>query len=225
VIPTTIHGLVETRSQLSTMLRVFRRDARGAFAFGRHHQAEAVILPWRLFEQLAAAAEGLDDAARAVDLDRRRRHPAGPAPLALSALADALQVPAAALKRAGRKISVWPGAVDDLLQLGDEQPLDAREQVAAALTDLATLVRLGAPLVSLPGQPQLDDYRRLVAPLGAQRPTLHITFRAAGAQAGIELLAITSAGRLVAALQELDTHLDLTGPAATELDDCEEPTP
>ncbi len=232
LIPTTIHGLVDTRTRLPTMLRVFRRyGPRGVFAFGRHHRAEAVILPWLLFERLADAAHALEDAARASELDRRRRHPSGPTPLTLQGAAVAL---GAELPRLGRPgpgaptkgytLLAWPTAIDDLMRLAEEQSTGVRDAVANALVDVAMGRRPGVALSSLPGQPQLAGYRRVVVPLGGESASAVIV--AFGdpttdpREPAVELLAVLTAGPLVSALQDLDTLIDLdTAEADGELED------
>ncbi|WP_155251637.1 hypothetical protein, partial [Salinispora cortesiana] len=128
MIPTTIRGLAQTRRQLTGLLRAFRvHGPRGLFAFGRHHRAEAAILAWPLFEQLSDAAHAHEDTAHAVDLDRRRRNPRGPAKVSLARLAKllAVDVPAAGRARKGapaktHQLTAWPTALDDLTRIGEE---------------------------------------------------------------------------------------------------------
>lgn len=231
MIPTTIHGLIETRTRLTAMLRTFRsRGPRGLFAFGRHSRPEAVILPWPLFERLSDAAHALEDAARAAELDRRRRNPTGPGPVTLDRLAELLDCPVPPPSGAGpgagpggsRALVVWPTALDDLLRLAEEHPRSARSAIAHALVDLAHGRLTGAVLGTLPGQPRLDAYRRTVVPLADPARTdtagaVTVVFGGAGEHPlapAVELLAVLTAGPLVSALHELDPALELDPPTA-----------
>ncbi|MEU8244061.1 hypothetical protein AB0C07_37885 [Actinoplanes missouriensis] len=222
VIPSTIRGLVETRSQLTGMLRAFRlHGPRGLFTFGRHHRAEAVILPWPLFEQLSVAAHTLEDAAHAVELDRRRRNPRGPGKLSLARAAELLGValpPAARTRKAAVQLTAWPTALDDLVRLGEEQPPATRSAIAETLADVVHGRQAGFPMASQPGQPSLDGYRRLVVPLGeAGAAVMIVVGTPAGAQA-VDLLAVLPTGPLIGALQELANFADLDALSKEESD-------
>ncbi|HWS36322.1 MAG TPA: hypothetical protein VN408_26750 [Actinoplanes sp.] len=220
MIPSTIRGLVQTRRQLTGMLRAFRlHGPRGLFAFGRHHRAEAVILAWPLYEQLSAAAHALEDASHAVELDRRRRNPRGPDEIALTGVVELLGVtaPAAARSRkAGppaRRFTAWPTALDDLMRLGEQQAQSARTAIGAVLTDVAHGRQAGTAMVSQPGQPSLDGYRRVVVPLGPDGGSAVIVFGDPGdTSEPVELLGVLTAGALVGALQELEDFADLDTP-------------
>ncbi|BCJ46182.1 hypothetical protein GCM10010168_51310 [Actinoplanes ianthinogenes] len=208
MIPTTIRGLVQTRSQLTDMLRAFRvHGPRGLFAFGRHHRAEAVILPWPLFERLTDAAQALEDAAHVVELDRRRRNPRGTGKVTLGMLAELLGVTPPARTVApparGRQITAWPAALDDLLRIREEQPPAVCAVIAEALVAIAAGRQTGAALVSAPGQPVLGDHRRVVVPLGAAGGAVIVVFSPAGGT--LDLLAVLPAGPLVSALQDLES--------------------
>jgi hypothetical protein len=218
MIPTTIRGLVQTRSQLTEMLRAFRvHGPRGLFAFGRHHRAEAVILPWPLFEQLTEAAQALEDASHVVELDRRRRNPRGTGKVSLSALAELLgvQPPAGGKSPArGRQLAAWPTALDDVMRIREEQPAAACAVVAEVLSEIAQGRQTGAALVAVPGQPALSGYRRAVVPLGATGGTVIVVFGGpADSDGAVELLAVLTAGPLVSALQELESFVDLNDSA------------
>lgn len=226
MIPTTIRGLVQTRRQLTGLLRAFRlHGPRGLFAFGRHHRAEAVILAWPLFEQLSAAAHALEDAAHAVDLDRRRRNPRGPAKVSLAQVAELLNVDAPAAGRARKgapakthQLTAWPTAFDDLMRIGEEHPPTARAALVQTLAELvhrADLVhsqQAGAPMVSSPGQPSLDGYRRIVVPLNTDAAAIVVFGEppfAPGDTPTVDLLAVLPAGPLVTALHAGGTFADL----------------
>ncbi len=221
LIPDHIHGLGETRVQLPTVLRLFRRLRAGAYAFGRWHRPEAAIIPWLLFDRLVAAAHSLEDANRAAELDRRRRHPAGTNELTLEQAAELLSTTAQPAGKAprgtparGYVIKAWPTAVDDLMALSTDLPPAARQVLIAGLTDIAFGRQTGTPPTTLPGQPQLTGYRRLAVPLGLDTAsTALIVFSEpdiAPNRPTMELLAVLIAGPLVSALHELDTDLDLT---------------
>lgn len=228
VIPSTIRGLVQTRRQLTGMLRAFRlHGPRGLFAFGRHHRAEAVILAWPLYEQLSSAAYALEDATHAVELDRRRRNPRGPeeiAPAAVLELLGAVPPSGARSRRAvpapARRFNAWPTALDDLMRFGEQQSPAARAALAAVLADVAGGRQTGTAMVALPGQPSLEGYRRIVVPLGADGGSAIVVVGEPAARTEapgtVELLAVLTAGTLVGALQELEDFADLDAPPDDE---------
>ena len=215
VIPSTIRGLVQTRSHLTGMLRAFHvHGPRGLFAFGRHNRAEAVILAWPLFEQLTEAAHALQDAAHAVELDRRRRNPRGPAKVSLTRIAELLGVPAPPAPRPPAKnhqLTVWPTALDDVMRIGDEQAPAARQAIADALAGIVSGQQTGTPMVSQPGQPPLAGYHRVVVPLGAAGGAAVVVFGqpTEGRTPTIDLLAVLPAAELVSALHMMEDAADL----------------
>lgn len=230
MIPSSIHGLIETRKQLPAMLRAFRdRGPRGLFAFGRHSRAEAVILPWMLFEQLAGAAGQLEDATRVAELERRRRHPTGPTRVTGEELARFLTLPPGPAPVLARPLLVWPTALDDLLRMAEDHPLVTRQIIAGVLGAIVAGQQNGTPLTTLPGQPKLPDHYRLYA-RGCDPSTgeltgdvITVTFAKvsiataersactpeadtiedADGGEGVELLAVAPAGPLISALHDL----------------------
>lgn len=215
-----IRGLVQTRRQLTGLLRAFHlHGPRGLFAFGRHHRAEAVILAWPLFEQLSDAAHALQDAAHAVELDRRRRNPRGAAKVSLNRIAELLDVDAPGAGRARKgapgkthQLTAWPTALDDLMRIGEEHPPSARAALARTLGDIVRSRQVGAPMVSAPGQPSLDGYRRTVVPLSTEAAAIIVFGEPAcapGDTPTVDLLAVLTAGPLVTALHAVGTFADL----------------